>query len=144
MLYVATEGEDSGLTVVDAVADKAVKRFRVFGERPNEIDVTSDGRYLYLPARGDCCYEVFDTVNEEIVAKIPVTGLPHKVVVSPDDRFMYLREAYEVVRFCWTPCCSERNIDQATGERQSRKSKGIVGWAVPCYSSGTTETGTAG
>ena len=67
---------------------------RVFGKRPNEIDVTSDGRYIYLPAGGDCRYEVFDTVKEKIVAKIPVTGFPHNVVVSPDDRFMYL-SAYD-------------------------------------------------
>ena len=94
VLYVATEGEDHGLTVVDPIKDKAVKRFRVFGKRPNEIDVTSDGRYIYLPAGGDCRYEVFDTVKEKIVAKIPVTGFPHNVVVSPDDRFMYL-SAYD-------------------------------------------------
>ena len=94
VLYVATEGEDHGLTVVDPIKDKPVKRFRVFGKRPNEIDITSDGRYIYLPAGGDCRYEVFDTVKEEVVAKIPVTGFPHNVVVSPDDRFMYL-SAYD-------------------------------------------------
>ncbi len=94
LLYVATEGEDHGVTVVDPVSDKAVARHTVFGKRPNEIDITSDGRYLYLPARGECRYEVFDTVKEALVAKIPVSGYPHNVVVSPDDRFMYL-SAYD-------------------------------------------------
>ncbi len=94
LLYVATEGEDHGVTVVDPVNDKVVARHRVFGKRPNEIDITSDGRYLYLPARGECRYEVFDTVKKALIAKIPVNGYPHNVVVSPDDRFMYL-SAYD-------------------------------------------------
>ncbi len=94
LLYVATEGKDHGVTVVDPVSDKAVAKYAVFGKRPNEIDITSDGRYLYLPARGECRYEVFDTVNQSLIAKIPVSGYPHNVVVSPDDRFMYL-SAYD-------------------------------------------------
>lgn len=94
LLYVATEGKNHGVTVVDPVNDKVVARHTVFGKRPNEIDITSDGRYLYLPARGECRYEVFDTVKESLIAKIPVNGYPHNVVVSPDDRFMYL-SAYD-------------------------------------------------
>ena len=35
-------------------------------------------------------YEVFDTKSEKIIARIPTAGVPHNVVVSPDDRYMYL------------------------------------------------------
>ncbi len=94
LLYVATEGEDHGLTIVDTVQDKAIKRVHAIGKRPNEIDVTSDGRYVYIPIRSECRYEVFDTAEEKVIAKIPVMGFPHNVVVSPDDRFMYL-SAYD-------------------------------------------------
>ncbi len=94
LLYVATEGEEHGVTVVDPFNDKAIEKYSVFGKRPNEIDITSDGRYLYLPARGECHYEVFDTVKELPITRIPVDGYPHNVVVSPDDRFMYL-SAYD-------------------------------------------------
>ncbi|MFQ5491588.1 MAG: YncE family protein, partial [Phycisphaerae bacterium] len=76
VLYVSTEG-DGGLTVVDPVTDRLVKQYRIFGKRPNEIDVTSDGRYVYVPTYGAGVYEVFDTVKEEIVARIPTDGLPH-------------------------------------------------------------------
>ncbi len=89
VLYIATEF-DNGLTVVDPVKDVVVKRYKVFGDRPNEIDVTSDGRFLYAPLFGAGVYEVFDTVEEKIVARIPTDGTPHNAVVSPDDRFVYL------------------------------------------------------
>ena len=95
VLYVSFEGDrrnpaSSGLTVVDPVKDEVITEYRLFGLRPNEIEVTSDGRYLYVPARGNGVYEVFDTVQEKIIARIPVDGFPHNVVVSPDDRYMYL------------------------------------------------------
>ncbi|MFQ5791099.1 MAG: beta-propeller fold lactonase family protein [Acidobacteriota bacterium] len=89
VLYVATEGDNS-LTVVDPVKDEVVRKYPIFGVRPNEIEVTSDGRYIYVPALGDGVYEVFDTVEEKIIARIPTDGFPHNVVVSPDDRYMYL------------------------------------------------------
>ena len=88
-----TEGS-AGLTVVNPIKNEVIKEYHVFGLRPNEIDVTSDGRFIYVPARGPGVYEVFDTVKEEIVARIPVDGFAHNVVVSPDDRYMYL-SAYD-------------------------------------------------
>lgn len=93
LLYVSTEG-DRGLTVVDAVTDEVIRRYNIFGLRPNEIDCTSDGRYVYVPALGDGVYEVFDSLREKIIARISVDGFPHNVVASPDDRYMYL-SAYD-------------------------------------------------
>ncbi len=89
VLYIATEFDNS-LTVIDPAKDVVVKRYQVFGDRPNEIDVTSDGRFVYAPLFGAGVYEVFDTVEEKIVARIPTDGTPHNAVVSPDDRFVYL------------------------------------------------------
>jgi YVTN family beta-propeller protein len=88
-LYVSTEG-DNGLTVIDTRTDEVIARHTGFGRRPNEIEVTADGRFVYVPALGDGVFEVFDTESEKIVARIPTDGLPHNVVVSPDDRYMYL------------------------------------------------------
>jgi YVTN family beta-propeller protein len=89
ILYVSTE-HDNGLTVVDPRTDTVVKKYSVFGGRPNEIDITSDGRFIYLPILKDGVYQVFDTVAEKIVAEFPTDGLPHNAVISPDDRFAYL------------------------------------------------------
>ena len=89
VLYVATE-EDSGLAVVDLINNKLVAHYPVLGVRPHEIEVTPDGRYVYIPANKDGKYEVFDTEKESIITRIPVDGGPHNVVVSPDGRYMYL------------------------------------------------------
>ncbi len=88
VLYVSAEGEDA-LTIVDPVRDAAIKKLSVLGKRPNEIEVTSDGRYVYVPAMMDGRYEVFDTRQEKVIAWIPTDGTPHNVVRSPDDRYMY-------------------------------------------------------
>ena len=88
VLYVSAEGEDA-LTIVDPVRDVAIKKLSVLGKRPNEIEVTSDGRYVYVPAAMDGHYEVFDTRQEKVIARIPTDGTPHNVVRSPDDRYMY-------------------------------------------------------
>jgi len=89
VLYISVERENA-LTIVDPVKDKVMKRYEFFGKRPNEIEVTSDGRFVYMPAFSDGKYEVFDTNNEEIIQRISVDGNPHNVVVSHDDKYMYL------------------------------------------------------
>lgn len=89
VLYVSTEG-DGTLWAIDPVKDEVIAKYPIFGKRPNEIEITSDGRYIYLPALGDGVYEVFDTQQKKIIARIPTEGYPHNVVVSPDDRYMYL------------------------------------------------------
>lgn len=89
LLYVTVEGED-GMVVVDTQQDKVIKEYSLFGQRPNENDVTSDGRIVYLPILGDGIYQVFDTKKEEIVAEIATDGFPHNVVISPDDKYAYL------------------------------------------------------
>jgi YVTN family beta-propeller protein len=89
ILYISTEHDD-GLTVVDPRTDTVMKKYSIFGSRPNEIDITSDGRFIYLPILKDGVYQVFDTVAEKIVAEFPTDGLPHNAVISPDDRFAYL------------------------------------------------------
>lgn len=99
VLYVSWEGDrrtgpGNGLTVVDPVRDEVIRTYNIFGPQLNEIDITSDGRFIYLPSRLDGVYEVFDTVQEKVIQKIPVDGWAHNVVVSPDDRFMYL-SAYD-------------------------------------------------
>ena len=79
ILYISTE-HDNGLTVVDPRTDTVLKKYSIFGGRPNEIDITSDGRFIYLPILKDGLYQVFDTVEEKIVAELPTDGLPHNAL----------------------------------------------------------------
>ena len=89
LLYVAVEGEDA-MVVIDTQQDKVIKKYDFLGRRPNENDITSDGRIVYAPALADGIYQVFDTKKETIIAEIPTDGFPHNVVISPDDKFAYL------------------------------------------------------
>lgn len=89
LLYVTIEGEN-GMVVVDTQKDKVIKDYDFIGHRPNENDITSDGRIVYLPILGEGIYQVFDTESEKIIAEIPTDGFPHNVVFSPDDKYAYL------------------------------------------------------
>jgi YVTN family beta-propeller protein len=89
VLYIATE-EDQSIEVIDPVRDVVTARYPIFGKRPNEIEVTPDGRFLYVPCLGAGEYQVFDTREKKIVARLKTDGYPHNTVVSPDGRFMYL------------------------------------------------------
>ncbi len=88
LLYVSTEG-DGGLTVVDTSRDEVVKKYGGMGLRPQEGDITPDGRFLYLPSYSGY-WQVFDTQREEIVERIFTKGLGHNTLISPDGRHAYL------------------------------------------------------
>jgi len=88
LLYVSNEGDNS-LSVIDTRTDQVIKVYEGLGRRPNEIDITSDGRLVYLPALQDGVYEVFDTELEKVITRHATDGFPHNAVVSPDDRFVY-------------------------------------------------------
>ena len=89
ILYISTEG-DNTLVVDDPATDRVVKKYPVLGNRPNEIDITPDGRFVYSPIVSNGVYEVLDTVAEKIVARIQTDGWPHNAVASPDGKYMYL------------------------------------------------------
>ena len=89
ILWVANE-HDSTLTAVDPLTDKVIGTYSGFGGRLNEIEITPDGRFIYVPAYSDGTYEVFDTQKKKIIKRIPVKGKPHNVVTSSDGRRMYL------------------------------------------------------
>ncbi|MHC4845116.1 MAG: beta-propeller fold lactonase family protein [Planctomycetota bacterium] len=89
-LYIANEGGKHGLVVVDPASGEVIERHEGFGDRPGEIEVTPNGKFVYVPAKGDGLYRVFDTRTRRIVAAIPTDGQPHNVVVTPDSRYMVL------------------------------------------------------
>jgi YVTN family beta-propeller protein len=88
-LWIAGEG-DGKLHKIDAVRDVETASFDL-GPYQQEIEITNDGRLLYTGRFMAGCYDVFDTVKETVVARIPVDGNPHNVVkAANDDRYMYL------------------------------------------------------
>lgn len=89
-LYIANEGGKNGLVVVDPASGEVIERHEGFGDRPGEIEVTPNGKFVYVPAKGDGVYRVFETRLQRIVAVIPTDGQPHNVVATPDNRSMIL------------------------------------------------------
>jgi YVTN family beta-propeller protein len=56
---------------------------------PHAIDVTPDGRWIYVPCR-EGHYRVGDAEARAVVKRIDTGGRPHNTRASRDGRFMYL------------------------------------------------------
>ena len=85
-LYISDEALHT-LDVVDAVSLSVVARVPLSG-RPNNVDITRDGRKVYVGIReAPGALDVIDTVSLTRVATVPVAGDVHNVYVTPDDQF---------------------------------------------------------
>jgi YVTN family beta-propeller protein len=89
VVYVTIEGTKPGeLVTIDPFTDKIVKRMPI-GPAPNQLAVTPDGRFAYIPA-SDGYWEVVDLAKHQIIKRIFTGGRPHNTVCSPDGKRMYL------------------------------------------------------
>ena len=85
-LYVANESDDT-VDVVDMEMLKVVKQIELMG-RPNNIDITPDGRKVYVAiAQSPGALQVVDTSTNEISATISVHGGVHNTYVTPDGKY---------------------------------------------------------
>jgi YVTN family beta-propeller protein len=75
------------LDVVDALSLSVVARVPLSG-RPNNVDITRDGRKVYVGIReAPGALDVIDVASLKRVATVPVAGDVHNVYVTPDGRF---------------------------------------------------------
>ena len=85
-LYVANESDDT-VDVVDMEMLKVVKQIDLMG-RPNNIDITPDGRKVYVAiAQSPGALQVVDTSTNEISATVSVHGGVHNTYVTPDGKY---------------------------------------------------------
>ncbi len=85
-LYVANES-DNTVDVVDVGMLKVIKQIPLSG-RPNNIDITPDGRKVYVAiAQSPGALQVIDTRSQEISATISVHGGVHNTYVTPDGKY---------------------------------------------------------
>ena len=85
-LYVANESDDT-VDVVDMEMLKVVKQIELMG-RPNNIDITPDGRKVYVAiAQSPGALQVVDTSTNEISATVSVHGGVHNTYVTPDGKY---------------------------------------------------------
>src|SRR5579864_1290584 len=86
-IYV-TEEPTRTLDVVDAKSLKVTKKIPLSG-RPNNLDVTKDGRRVYVGiAQPPGAVDVIDTSSLTNVKSIPVDGAIHNVYVTPDGKYV--------------------------------------------------------
>jgi YVTN family beta-propeller protein len=85
-IYVTDEALRT-LDVVDAKTLKVTKRIPLSG-RPNNVDVSKDGAYVYVGIReAPGAVDVIETASLKNVKSIPVKGEIHNVYVTPDGKF---------------------------------------------------------
>jgi YVTN family beta-propeller protein len=86
-IYV-TEEPTRTLDVVDARSLTVTKKIPLSG-RPNNLDVTKDGRRVYVGiAEAPGAVDVIDTASLTRVKSIPVDGAIHNVYLTPDGKYV--------------------------------------------------------
>jgi YVTN family beta-propeller protein len=89
VIYVTIDGGKAGeLLWIDPRSDAVTKRLAV-GPKPNQLAVTPDGRFAYVPCR-DGYWDVVDLGAARVVTRIFTGGRPHNTLASADGARMYL------------------------------------------------------
>jgi YVTN family beta-propeller protein len=73
---------------IDPKTDKVVRRMDV-GPAPNQLAVTPDGKWAYIPC-ADGKWDVVDVAEAKVVKRIETGGRGHNTLCSPDGKRMYL------------------------------------------------------
>jgi YVTN family beta-propeller protein len=88
-LLVTIEGTTPGQLVwIDPSTDKVTRRMPI-GPAPNQLAVTPNGRFAYIPV-SDGYYEVVDVPKAQIIERIFTGGRPHNTVCSVNGAHMFL------------------------------------------------------
>ena len=86
-IYITQEPTKT-LDLVEARTLQVTKRIPLSG-RPNNLDVTKDGRRVYVGiAQSPGAVDVIDTATLSKLKSIPVEGAVHNVYVTPDDKYV--------------------------------------------------------
>jgi len=89
VVYVTIEGTKPGeLIAIDPQTDRVRWRLAI-GPAPNQLAVTPDGKFAYIPVN-DGHYEVVDLAQRKIIERIETGGRPHNTLCSADGKRMYL------------------------------------------------------
>jgi YVTN family beta-propeller protein len=76
------------LTVIDTVTNDADDIYT--GELPRGLQLSPDGKLLYVSNFGDGTLSVVDTITGSVATTVDVRGYPEAVAVSPDGERIYV------------------------------------------------------
>jgi YVTN family beta-propeller protein len=89
VVYVTIEGRKPGeLVTIEPRSDKVIRRMDV-GPAPNQLAVTPDGKFAYVPC-SDGYWDVVDLEKQKVMKRISTGGRPHNTLCSADGKHMYL------------------------------------------------------
>jgi YVTN family beta-propeller protein len=89
VIYVTIEGSKPGrLVTIDPHIDKVVRSMDV-GPAPNQLAVTPDGNFAYVPC-SDGFWDVVDLKEQRLIKRIQTGGRPHNTLCSADGKHIYL------------------------------------------------------
>ena len=60
------------------------------GTQPMQANVSPDGKYLYICARGTSKLLVYDTFSDTLITEIPVSGMPMHTAITSDGNKIYV------------------------------------------------------
>ena len=84
----ADKGAD-GIGVVDIATRKVIRVLRGISD-PEQLDVSHDGRRLYVASEDTGTAVVLDAQSGKVLANVTVGGEPEGVTLSPDGRVVYV------------------------------------------------------
>ena len=88
LAYITMQGDDQ-IIIMDMNKFDKVGEITV-SKGPHNLDITPDGKYLFVANAGSSDIAVIDIANKQVIKKIPVSTGHHGIDVSPDGKMVYV------------------------------------------------------
>ena len=88
LAYITMQGDDK-IIIMDMNTFDKVGEITV-SKGPHNLDITPDGKYLFVANAGSSDIAVIDIANKQVIKKIPVSTGHHGIDVSPDGKMVYV------------------------------------------------------
>src|SRR5215475_3833612 len=80
---------ENRVAVIDQSTRRVLKRVPV-GDDPSHLELSHDGRFLYVANSGSDDVTIIDTANDQVTATVPTGKRPLLPCVAPDGKSVYL------------------------------------------------------
>ncbi|MGE0243397.1 MAG: YncE family protein, partial [Nitrososphaeraceae archaeon] len=88
LAYITLQGDDKVITMNMTSFDKIGEI--IVSKGPHNLDITPDGKYLFVANAGSSDIAVLDIANKQVIKKIPVSTGHHGIDVSPNGKMVYV------------------------------------------------------
>ncbi len=88
LAYITVQGDDKVIIMNMNSFDKVGEI--IVSKGPHNLDITPDGKYLFVANAGSSDVAVIDITNKQVIKKIPVSTGHHGIDVSPDGKMVYV------------------------------------------------------